>query len=228
MKREMAYEEHPAPPASDTHAAQPALNAQDVGAVVGGSSLASLFTCGLVNAGLAPALWCADGIANASVWLELRLGALQLLAIFLMATLGAATGQIVWGQAEFAMCAPGVCTGLYAAWLVIATTRFHGSMPISSDKGIFYTLLNVLLATHQPAVGLGSIAGGALAGALAVPLAPSLARGLALAFWLPSAVALAVARLAWETGKLAVGVVATVVMGTWAAVMQVVQAIRGM
>jgi hypothetical protein len=196
--------------------------------VLSGSNLTSLFTCGLVHAGLFPALWCADGIGNASWWLEVRMGSLQLLAVFVTVVLGAAAGHLALEGNAYGACCPGVCVGLYVAWAVAALTRFRGTMPACSDKGVLYIILTALVAAQQPLIGLGSLLGGALAGAVAVPAAPALAQGLFYAFYLPTSAALVAARIALDTAKVVLAIAATLAYGLWQLVVTVAQTIRGL
>jgi hypothetical protein len=182
-----------------------------------------------VHSGVLPALWCADGLRNAGSWVELLCGGLQAAIVLAFSAFGAAAAQLVVGPAETGLAGSGAVTGLYVAWALLALTRGRRlRMPATSDRGLLYLLLNLLLAARQPAVGLPSMAGGAAGGALGALLAAPLARAAAVLVAVPAAAAIVLARFAVETARLLLGAALALVVATMRAAGEVVRTVRGL
>lgn len=201
---------------------------QDVAAIANRSEWHRLLSSGLLHSGVLPVLWCVDGLRNAGSWIEAWCGGLQALIIILASGVGTGLAQLLAGSASVGLGGAGVVTGAYAAWCVLGLTRARGEMPLTSDRGIIYMLLNACLAAYQPAVGAACLLGGATGGVLGVLLAPLLARVVFLAVALPVTFVLAAARLVVETVRLLFGIMAAFVVATWRAVAEVVRTVRGL
>jgi rhomboid protease GluP len=202
--------------------------AQDTTAVAVDGEWHRLLTAGLLHSGLLPLVCCADGVRNAGSWVEAYCGSLQAVVTVVLCAAGAGLGQLLAGRADTGLAGAGVCTGLYAAWLTLGLTRGRGVMPITSDRGVLYALLNALMAAYQPAVGFACLAGGALGGVAGTLLAPLLARVLYTCTAVTAAVALSLARAALETVRLGLGVVLALLVATFRAAGEVARTVRGL
>lgn len=177
-------------------------------------NLAGLVTSGFVHSGLAAAWLCTRALASCGKLIELGLGPMQLIAIFIIASVSASVAHIVAGRSMVAVCGSGAVIGVFTTWTVLASKHLQQKIPMWT---VYFQLgslvaLNLLLGLLQPAVGVASILGGMVGGVLAVNFAGPVALALQWSITLPVLATLFVLKLAFDAAKglLAAAMVAVV------------------